>query len=88
MAEAEGGGGGGWWRWRVALYPHCILTVSPLYPHCIPPKGGVCGVLRWRKVMGGGGGGGWWWWRMAEAESGGDGGWWRLRAASSLIKIS
>ena len=40
---AEGDGGGGWRRRRVALYPHCILTVSPLYPHCIPPKRGVCG---------------------------------------------
>ena len=40
---AEGDGGGGWRRRRVALYPHCILTVSPLYPHCISPKRGVCG---------------------------------------------
>ena len=40
---AESDGGGGWRRRRVALYPHCILTVSPLYPHCIPPKRGVCG---------------------------------------------
>ena len=30
-----GGGGGGWWQRRMALYPHCILTVSLLYPHCI-----------------------------------------------------
>ena len=53
-----------------ALYPHCILTVSPLYPHCIPPKRGVCGVLRRGKVEGGR----WWRWRQrvmdAEAEGG------------------
>ena len=36
-----GGGGGGRRRVvggggeRIVLYPHCILTVSPLYPHCI-----------------------------------------------------
>ena len=36
------------------LYTHCILTVSSLYPHCIPPKRGVCGVLRRGKVEGGG----------------------------------
>ena len=33
-AEAEGGGWQRRWR-RVVLYPHCILTVSPLYPNCI-----------------------------------------------------
>ena len=48
---SEGDGGRGWRRRRVALYPHCILTVSPLYPHCIPPKRGVCGGKE-----GGGGG--------------------------------
>ena len=55
----------------------CILTVSSLYPYCIPPKRGVCGVLRRQKVVcgGGGGGGEWWWWRVAEAEGGGGGGW-------------
>ena len=59
----EGGGGRGWRRQRVveaeggavsSLYPYCILTVSSLYPHCIPPKRGVCGVLRQGKVEGGG----------------------------------
>ena len=37
-----------------SLYPHCILTVASLYPHCIPPKRGVCRVLRRGKVEGGG----------------------------------
>ena len=56
VAEAEGGGGGGWRCILTvsSLYPHCILTVSSLYPHCIPPKRGVCGVLRRGKVEGGG----------------------------------
>ena len=36
----DGGGGGrrrvvGGGSGRIVLYPHCILTVSPLYPHCI-----------------------------------------------------
>ena len=54
----SGGGGGGWWRRRVALYPHCILTISPLYPYCIPAKRCVCGVLQRRNVVCGGGGSG------------------------------
>ena len=59
VAEAEDGGGRGWWRRRVALYPHCILTVSPLYPHCIlnvslQREGSVesCGGGRWWVVVG------------------------------------
>ena len=31
----SGGGGSGGVVGDGALYPHCILTVSPLYPHCI-----------------------------------------------------
>ena len=60
-----------WWRLRVALYPHLIPSVSSMYPHCIPPKRGVCGVLRRRKVVGGGGsdGGGWQRQRAAEYDT-------------------
>ena len=55
----------------MALYPHCIPSVSSLYPHCIPPKRGVCGVLWRRKVVGGGGSddGGWQRWRAAEYDT-------------------
>ena len=60
MTEAEdisGGGGvisggGGGVLGDGALYPHCILTVSPLYPHCIL----TLSLL----YPGSGGGGGWW----------------------------
>ena len=80
VVVVEDGGGRGWLRRRVveaegsavsSLYPHCILTVSSLYPHCIPPKRGVCGVLRRRKVVGGGGsdGGGWQRGRAAEYDT-------------------
>ena len=40
MVAAEGGG---WWQRRIALYSHCIPTVSSLYPQCIPARRGVCG---------------------------------------------
>ena len=71
VVEAEGGRGGGCWRRKLALYPHCIPTVSSLYPHCIPSKRGVCEVLRHRKVVGGGGRDAGWWqrWRAAEYEA-------------------
>ena len=70
VVEAEGGRGGGWWRQRVALYPHCIFTVSPLYPYCIltvsrqrEMSAESCGVGRWWAVVAGtvegGRGGGW-----------------------------
>ena len=75
MTEAEdisGGGGGGGGGiisggggvvGDGALYPHCILTVSPLYPHCIltvslqrEVSAESCGGGRWRVVGGDGGG--------------------------------
>ena len=68
--KAVGGGGDGGRRWvvgggggRMVLYPHCILTVSPLYPHCILTVSLQREVSaeswvgeRWRVVGGDGGG--------------------------------
>ena len=70
----------------MALYPHCILTVSPLYPHCIltvslqrEVSAESCGGGRWwvaaeAVAEGSGGGGGWR--RVAEAVEGGRG--WKM----------